>query len=335
MKRKRSELERRVAMTIGIVIIIFTISWLPIIVLRSVRASSNSGTAYNWARTFSLCNSAINPWIYCYRIPEFRGAYRRLVILRHWGKVKGRSETIVGSESAMHPVLKSKESQSETYGNSASYHQMSTNLNADDGKIESQKQAFKPDDDDEIESESTTQLVLKPKESQSETYENSASCQQVSTNLNADDVKIESQKQAFKPDDDDGIESESAMHPVLKPKESQSETYGNSASCQQVSTNFNADDQKMESQKQAFKPDDDDDDIESESATLPKESNSVSNGNWSIEKISTGPNDDGKVASNDEVWTKPTEVPKAGCHSGCNAKLEPNADCDVLVNFEA
>nr|UQI50291.1 D(2) Dopamine receptor [Haliclona caerulea] len=101
-KRKRDEMERRVAITIGIVIIVFTISWLPIIVLRS-RNADDSGTAYNWARTLALCNSAMNPWIYCYRIPEFRAAYRRLFILCRWGQVKGsglaEAETTMTSES--------------------------------------------------------------------------------------------------------------------------------------------------------------------------------------------------------------------------------------------
>ncbi|XP_031550772.1 D(2) dopamine receptor-like [Actinia tenebrosa] len=103
-KRKRDQMERRVAMTIGIVIIVFTISWLPILVLRSLNADKNSGTAYNWARTLALCNSAMNPWIYCYRIPEFRAAYRRLFILCRWGQVKGsglgEAETTMTSESA-------------------------------------------------------------------------------------------------------------------------------------------------------------------------------------------------------------------------------------------
>lgn len=103
-KRKRDEVERRVAMTIGIVIIVFIISWLPIIFLRSRSASNNSGIAYNWARTLALCNSAMNPWIYCYRIPEFRAAYKRLLILCNWGQVKGsglaEAETTMTSDSA-------------------------------------------------------------------------------------------------------------------------------------------------------------------------------------------------------------------------------------------
>lgn len=101
-KRKGDKVERRVAITIGIVIIVFTISWLPIIVLRSRNADENSGTAYNWARTLALCNSAMNPWIYCYRIPEFRAAYRRIFILCRWGQVKGsgltEAETTMTSE---------------------------------------------------------------------------------------------------------------------------------------------------------------------------------------------------------------------------------------------
>ena len=71
--------ERRLAATMAVVVIIFTVCWFPLLYLRSKFAEENFGVAYNWARTLALTNSSMNPWIYCYRIAEFREAYRRLL----------------------------------------------------------------------------------------------------------------------------------------------------------------------------------------------------------------------------------------------------------------
>ena len=71
--------ERRVTITIAIVIVIFTVCWFPLVYLRSAHAEENFGVAYNWARALALSNSSMNPWIYCFRIAEFREAYRRLL----------------------------------------------------------------------------------------------------------------------------------------------------------------------------------------------------------------------------------------------------------------
>lgn len=72
-------MEGGIAMGIGIVVLAFTIFWLPLIVLRS-RNADTSGTAYNWVRTLALCNPAMNPWVYRFRITEMLKAYRRLHI---------------------------------------------------------------------------------------------------------------------------------------------------------------------------------------------------------------------------------------------------------------
>ena len=71
--------ERRVTVTIAIVVVIFTICWFPLLYLRSAFAEENFGVTYNWARTLALTNSTLNPWIYCFRIAEFRQAYRELL----------------------------------------------------------------------------------------------------------------------------------------------------------------------------------------------------------------------------------------------------------------
>ena len=71
--------ERRVTATVAIVFVVFTICWIPLMYLRAAYAKSNVGVAYNWARTLALSNSAMNPWIYCFRMLEFRAAYKKLL----------------------------------------------------------------------------------------------------------------------------------------------------------------------------------------------------------------------------------------------------------------
>ena len=71
--------ERRVTVTVAIVVVVFTICWVPLMYLRSAYAQSNVGVAYNWARTLALSNSAMNPWIYCFRMEAFLTNYKRLL----------------------------------------------------------------------------------------------------------------------------------------------------------------------------------------------------------------------------------------------------------------
>lgn len=71
--------ERRVTVTVAIVVIVFTICWIPLMYLRSAYAQSNVGVAYNLARTLALNNSAMNPWIYCLRMEVFLTNYKRLL----------------------------------------------------------------------------------------------------------------------------------------------------------------------------------------------------------------------------------------------------------------
>ena len=72
-------IERRVTVTVAIVVVVFTICWFPLMYLRAAYAKSNVGVVYNWARTLALSNSAMNPWIYCFRMGDFRAAYEKLL----------------------------------------------------------------------------------------------------------------------------------------------------------------------------------------------------------------------------------------------------------------
>ena len=84
--------ERRVTVTIAIVVVIFTICWFPLLYLRSAFAEENFGMLYNWARTLALTNSCINPWIYCFRIAEFRESYKRLLRCQLKSVCNGKDE---------------------------------------------------------------------------------------------------------------------------------------------------------------------------------------------------------------------------------------------------
>ena len=73
-----SKVERRVALTLAIVIGVFTAFWLPMIVVFFASGKSlvkMHGTAYMWIRTLALSNSAVNFLIYSAKIRDFRDAF--------------------------------------------------------------------------------------------------------------------------------------------------------------------------------------------------------------------------------------------------------------------
>ena len=74
----RSKVERRFAFTLAIVIGVFTACWVPFIVVGYGAGKSLVklyGTAYMWATTLALLNSAMNFLIYSARIRDFRHSY--------------------------------------------------------------------------------------------------------------------------------------------------------------------------------------------------------------------------------------------------------------------
>ena len=74
----RSKVERRFAFTLAIVIGVFTACWFPLIVVGYDVGKSLVklyGTAYMWATTLALLNSAMNFLIYSARIRDFRHSY--------------------------------------------------------------------------------------------------------------------------------------------------------------------------------------------------------------------------------------------------------------------
>ena len=73
-----NKIERQVALTLAIVIGVFTAFWLPMIVVFFGSGESlvkMYGPAYMWIRTLALSNSAVNFLIYSARIRDFRDAF--------------------------------------------------------------------------------------------------------------------------------------------------------------------------------------------------------------------------------------------------------------------
>ena len=77
-----ARMERRVAGTIAIVILIFSICWFPLVgMYLSVRnglVRNLNGILYMWVRFLLLLNSSMNFLIYSFRIDHFRSAYKKM-----------------------------------------------------------------------------------------------------------------------------------------------------------------------------------------------------------------------------------------------------------------
>ena len=72
------KVERRVALTLAIVIILFSVTWFPLIAVFFIAGKSlveKYGPAYMWIRSLALSNSAMNFVVYSARVRDFRDAY--------------------------------------------------------------------------------------------------------------------------------------------------------------------------------------------------------------------------------------------------------------------
>ena len=75
LNARSHEREKRLAKTVGIVILCFVLFWTPLtFALTSVPELSMESSLYAWSSMIGLGNSAINPIIYFYRSKEFRNA---------------------------------------------------------------------------------------------------------------------------------------------------------------------------------------------------------------------------------------------------------------------
>jgi len=93
-------MERRVAGTIAIVILVFSICWFPLVAfyvsIRKGLSRTLVGIPYMWIRTILLLNSSMNFLIYSFRIDHFRSAYGK--IIRQW--ILNSSARITSSSAA-------------------------------------------------------------------------------------------------------------------------------------------------------------------------------------------------------------------------------------------
>jgi len=88
----KSDRENIAVKTIGSVLAVFIICWLPVLVtpliFRYSMNTRNVRRALKWAQTLALCSSAINPVIYSLKMQIFRKELRKIfrVVLRrrHW-----------------------------------------------------------------------------------------------------------------------------------------------------------------------------------------------------------------------------------------------------------
>lgn len=68
---------KQVAKTIALVVILFSLFWIPIAIVISFGVSSDrNDKLYFWFATLGLANSAVSPWIYFYRQANYRQALK-------------------------------------------------------------------------------------------------------------------------------------------------------------------------------------------------------------------------------------------------------------------
>ena len=77
--RSAQHAERVVTLTMALIIVIFTIMWVPFFYYRISQPSTNSGEGYNWVRTTAISNSALNFIVYAFRMKRFRNAFKTTI----------------------------------------------------------------------------------------------------------------------------------------------------------------------------------------------------------------------------------------------------------------
>ena len=71
--------EKVITSTMGLIIGIFTIMWVPFFYYRFTKPSTNRGEAYNWVRTTAISNSALNFIVYAFQMKIFRSAFKTTI----------------------------------------------------------------------------------------------------------------------------------------------------------------------------------------------------------------------------------------------------------------
>ena len=79
--------ERKAAKTIAIIVGVFLLFWLPFILFSGILGSHPTSEkflrGFRWVQVVSMCNSAINPYVYCIRSTRYRLAMARIIGLKN------------------------------------------------------------------------------------------------------------------------------------------------------------------------------------------------------------------------------------------------------------
>ena len=77
--KKRRESEKRTAKTIGVVITVFTLSWVPYGYVLVSDPEQHVNSFYIWAVAIAMTNSAVNPVIYFFSSKDFRESSKQVL----------------------------------------------------------------------------------------------------------------------------------------------------------------------------------------------------------------------------------------------------------------
>ena len=77
--RSTRHAEKMVTSTMALVIVIFTIMWVPLFYCRITQPLNNRSEVYNWFRTTASSSSALNFIVYAFRMKRFRNAFKSIL----------------------------------------------------------------------------------------------------------------------------------------------------------------------------------------------------------------------------------------------------------------
>ena len=86
-KPRNQRVEQKAAKTTAIIVGVFLFFWLPLILFSGIHGAHASGESFlrgfRWVQIVSMCNSAVNPYVYCIRSTRYRLAMARIIELKN------------------------------------------------------------------------------------------------------------------------------------------------------------------------------------------------------------------------------------------------------------
>ena len=117
VERHNTNRERKAAKTIAIILGVAVICWLPLLVVPSVLAYHLDRASFLKVffplHVLSVCNSSINPYIYCVRSRRYSVAFVKLLGLNRFGKVQV-SVAVTPGYSLRNPAMSVGDAPNET-----------------------------------------------------------------------------------------------------------------------------------------------------------------------------------------------------------------------------